>query len=327
MKIAFLTEMGFEGKIPSSHPNARTEFAWMNALDAVHYNIRKLDKVENYDTVFIILPKGETYLNAVGVTISQKQNPIKDILKLPLVSILKNQNCQKIYFIQEGPTWLFNDYDMEDQVNFYNLLKSFDGIFAHNEFDVKFYKGLFPGKKVEVIPSLLIEDLIKEIQPKIEDKVIIGGNFAKWYGGFQSYIVAQTFNLPVWAQDSHCKRVGEEQLPNLSHFTRLIWLDWMKALSSFKYAVHLMPTVAAGTFSLNCAYFGIPCIGNKNVDTQINLHPLTSVDTQDVNKARELAIKLSTDEDFYNQCRQLSKTQYDKLYRKEVWLKNIKEKL
>ncbi len=38
MRIAFLTEIGFEGKVPSNHPNARTEFAWMNALDADHYN-------------------------------------------------------------------------------------------------------------------------------------------------------------------------------------------------------------------------------------------------------------------------------------------------
>ncbi len=327
MKIAFLTEMDFGGKIPPSHPNARTEFAWMNALDATHFNIRKIENVKEYDIVFIILPKGETYLNAVGVTISQNQNPIKDILKLPLIDILKKQNCKKIYFIQEGPTWLFNDYDMEDQINFYNLLSNFDGIFAHNKFDSKFYKGLLPDKKVEVIPSLLIEDLIQEIKPNPEDKVIIGGNFARWYGGFQSYIIAQSFNLPIWAQDSHCKRIGEDQLPNLSHLPRLIWVDWMKTLSTFKYAVHLMPTVAAGTFSLNCAYFGIPCIGNENVDTQINLHPLTSVSSENVEEARKLALKLSTDKGFYNECSQVSKSQYTSLYKKEKWLTNIKEKI
>ena len=26
MKVAFLTEMGFEGKVPSNHSNMRTEF-------------------------------------------------------------------------------------------------------------------------------------------------------------------------------------------------------------------------------------------------------------------------------------------------------------
>ena len=30
----FLTEMGWEGKIPANFKNMRTEFAWMNALNA-----------------------------------------------------------------------------------------------------------------------------------------------------------------------------------------------------------------------------------------------------------------------------------------------------
>ena len=38
-KIAFLTEMGFVDKVAANHPNMRTEFAWMHALDADHYNI------------------------------------------------------------------------------------------------------------------------------------------------------------------------------------------------------------------------------------------------------------------------------------------------
>ena len=54
MKIAFLTEMGFTGKIPKEHPNMRTEFAWMHALDADHYNIHS--PIEGYDVVFVIFP-------------------------------------------------------------------------------------------------------------------------------------------------------------------------------------------------------------------------------------------------------------------------------
>ena len=40
MKIAFFTEMGFQGKIPRNHPNMRTEFAWIVALNADHYNLK-----------------------------------------------------------------------------------------------------------------------------------------------------------------------------------------------------------------------------------------------------------------------------------------------
>lgn len=322
-KIAFLTEMGFEGKIPPNHTNMRTEFAWMNALNADHYNIRQYDKVKEYDVVFLIIPKGEVYLNAVGVQMQDKINPISDILTFPFADTLKQNNCNKIYYIQEGPNWLFNDYNMVDQVNFFNQLNSFDGVYAHSEQDAKFYKGLLPSKDIRVMKSLLIEDLIQDIVPSKQDKTIIGGNFARWYGGFQSYMVSQYFETEIWAQDSHCKRPGEEQLPNLNHFPRLSWLDWMKELSQFKYAVHLMPTVAAGTFSLNCAYFGIPCIGNEKVDTQRILFPELSVDVDDIEKAVKLAERLKNDSDFYQKCSDQALNNYKKYYKLDVWKKEI----
>ena len=33
MKIAFFTEMPFNGKVPRTQPNMRTEFAWMVGLE------------------------------------------------------------------------------------------------------------------------------------------------------------------------------------------------------------------------------------------------------------------------------------------------------
>jgi hypothetical protein len=50
-----------------------------------------------------------------------------------------------------------------------------------------------------------------------------------------------------------------------------------------------MPTVAAGTFSLNCAYWGIPCIGNVEVDTQKDLFPHLSVHIHNVQGAMNRA--------------------------------------
>ena len=236
--------------------------------------------------------------------------------------MLKSNN-KKVAYMQEGPCWLFNDYDIKEQIGFYNQLAATDMILAHNKSDVKFYKGLFPGKKVFDMRTLMITDNVDGQEGPKLDKTIIGGNFARWYGGFQSYMIAQSFNLPIWAQDSHCKRPGEDQLPNLNHLQRLSWIDWMHALSTFKYAVHLMPTVAAGTFSLNCAYFGIPCIGNHNVDTQKICHPNLSVDVDDVEKARILANRLRDDIEFYNECSNQSKELYRKHYDINNYLKKI----
>lgn len=321
MKIAFVTEMGFEGKVPPNHSNMRTEFAWMFALGADHKHINHYQEVKDYDHVLVIFPKGEVYLNAVGGKLIDKQNPISAILQSNFIEVLKANN-KKVHYVQEGPHWLFNDYELPDQIQFYNMLLECDSIFAHNESDVAYYKGLFTyDKEVNVLPSLMIHDTIKGINPTKEDKVIIGGNFARWYGGFESYIVAQEFELPIWGQTSHATRDGESQLVNL--LPRVMWTDWMTQLSSFKYAIHLMPTAAAGTFGLNCAYFGIPCIGNEEVDTQKLCHPDLAVNVNDVQKARSLANKLKQDPGFYEHCANVAKRNYERYYDIDTWKQNI----
>ena len=114
MSIAFFTEMGFEGKIPRNHPNMRTEFAWMCALNADHYNYKSIPNKE-YDLGIIIIPK---------------KNPNFDI------NTLKNC-CNKIAVMQEGPHWYFQDYSLDKQIWYYNTLTSADIIFTHNKIDNK----------------------------------------------------------------------------------------------------------------------------------------------------------------------------------------------
>ena len=325
MRIAFLSEMGFVGKIASNHQNMRTEFAWIHALDAVHFPIQKFNEVSGFDVVFIIFPKGKFFLSVEGMKIMDGFNPATPLLEQPMVSTLKESNT-KVYYIQEGPHWLWNDYEIVEQIQFYNFLAQTDGIFAHNLSDVAYYRGMFKNKKVEIIHSLMIEDLIKDIQPQTEDKVLIGGNFCRWYGGFESYMVASEFGLPIWGQESHAKRVNEGAMDNLNHFPRMSWIDWMRQVSKFKYAVHLMPTVAAGTFALNCAYFGIPVIGNEKVDTQRLLHPNLSVDVSDIESAM-MMVEMLKDPTFYKKQSEEAKDNYHTYYTKELWIKEMINKI
>jgi len=320
-KIAFLTEMGFMGKVPAVHPNMRTEFAWMHALEADHFNIHMLDDLKGYDHVFIIFPKGKTFLSSEGSTLVRGTNPVSELIRQPLVETIKQKGNGAVHYIQEGPHWWFNDYEIADQIYFYNFLNSCDTIFTHNSTDVPYYKGLFPNKEVRPIFTLMIEELVKDIVPIKENKAIIGGNFARWYGGFESYIIADTFECEIWAQESHAKRVGEDGVDGIKHFPRMIWQVWMNELSKFKYAVHMMPTVAAGTFSLNCAYFGIPCIGNVLVDTQV------SVDVYDIQNARNLAKILKDNTTYYTMCSEAAKDNYHTHYSVDVWKNRMKNYL
>ena len=330
MKIAFLTEMGFTGTIPANHPNMRTEFAWMHALRADHFNIHDYAKVESYAAVFIIFPKATVKLNTVGIEMT---TPGTDrditIYSKPIVETLKTKN-KKVCAVQEGPSWFFNEYDLANQFNFYNQLSECDVIFAHNDYDMHFFKGLFPRTKIRRIPTLMIVN--NHTCPSIwnpEDKAVISGNFCRWYGGFQSYLVATEFQCPIFVPASHCKRPGEEQVPNLNHMPWVFWTQWMEQLSHFKYAVSMMPTIAAGTFSANCAYYGIPCIGNEKVDTQREFFPDLSVDVHDVYEARHLAIMLKEDKTFYEQCSNHAKLHFaDSVHgNQEMWIEEISEAL
>ena len=92
------------------------------------------------------------------------------------------------------------------------------------------------------------------------------------------------------------------------------WVEWIKSLNNFKYGIHLMRTHAAGTFALNCAYLGIPCIGYEGLDTQEICHPNLTVKLGDLTTAKEKLNKLKSDKDFYNLCSEVAKFEYENNY-------------
>ena len=121
----------------------------------------------NYDLGIIIIPKKSPQFN---------------------LDRIKN-NCTHVATMQEGPHWFFQDYPLEQQIWFFNILSEMDFLFVHNNSDALYFQGLV-GKQCKVMRSLMIEDTIKTIPETTGDGVMIGGNFVSWYGGFDSYIVA-----------------------------------------------------------------------------------------------------------------------------------------
>ena len=103
------------------------------------------------------------------------------------------------------------------------------------------------------------------------------------------------------------------------------WVDWMYSLNKFKYAVHLNPNSIGGTFSLNCAYLGLPCIGNIHSNTQRLCFPDLSLEPDNLKDAKKLAKKLRVDKDFYLHCSNTSKKLYDKHFSENTYNKVWKE--
>jgi hypothetical protein len=118
------------------------------------------------------------------------------------------------------------------------------------------------------------------------------------------------------------KQVGEDQL--VIHLPYFDWKNWITQLSGFKYGIHLMRTHAAGTFALNCAYLGIPCIGYKGLDTQEICHPDLTVEIGDLVTAKKLIKLLENDNTFYNNCSQIAIDNYKNNYIEQVFKNKFK---
>jgi len=308
MNIAFFSESNFDGKIPRNFENMRTEYAWYVGLDATHHCVGNLPSMKDtmYDLGIIIIPKTK----------------IEQLMQIDLIKHMKRL-CKKVGFMQEGPYWYFQDYPMEQQIWFYNTLMDVDVIFAHNRADVEYFKGLTQKEHVYQNPSLMITDNIKPTtKPQDRKGVIIGGNMVRWYGGFDSYIVAQEFGEDIFAP-SMGRKIEREDEMDIKHLPYMNWVEWMNNLSQFKYAVHLMPTHAAGTFALNCAYHGIPCIGYEGLDTQSACHPQLTIKMNDLTHARKLVNKLKSDKNWYDLQSETAKNNFNIFFGEKEYTYNM----
>ena len=292
MEIAFFTEMGFNGKIPRTHDNMRTEFAWMVALNADHYNLRQTPEVD-YE---------------LGIVINSKNNPEHvDVARY-------KTRCKQVAVMQEGPFWYFQDYPLDKQIHYFNNLVGADIVYAHNEQDRKYFQGVTNHSDVRVLRSLMIEDPIEQITPSEKRTgVMIGGNFKSWYGGFDSFMLAKSITDEIYSPQMGRRQEGEEQL-GITQLPYLQWNEWITELSKRRIGIHMMRTHAAGTFAMNCAYLGIPCIGYKGLDTQSILHPNLTVEDGDLETARKLVQELDTNEEFYILCSKQSQELYQEHY-------------
>ena len=300
MNIVFLSESNIRGKVERTFENSRTEFGWSIALDAEWLPITE-NTTKKYDLGIVIIPKN---------------NPNVDLDRI-------RNFCDKVAVMQEGPHWYFQDYEIDKQFNYYNTLMSADWVYCHNYSDTKYYKGL-GCKDVRIMRSLMIPD---GIQPRSDwgDVTIIGGNFVSWYGGFDSYIVAREIGDPISCPSMGRKQQQEDLIDDINYLPYMSWREWIHTLGQFNIGIHLMRTHAAGTFAMNCAFHGIPCIGYYGLDTQEILHPLLTVELGNLKRAVKLAKKLKKDKDFYNDCSSVARDRYLNQYSEEVWLKKWRD--
>ena len=304
MKVAFFTEGGYQGKVPKNNPNMRTDMAWVHALDADHYPIYLIEQLpsNSYDLGIAILPK------------------IKDKIRQLDIAKEMNRICNVSSVMQESNYFMWQDESVEDQIWYLNTLSGVDFMFTHNNIDKEYYSGLL-NKPCEKLPSVMITDYVKTSNEKI-DAVAIGGNLVAAYRGIDSYMVARELDLPIYAITSGRKKLNEEAL-GINHIPWTTWLGWMEQLSQFKYGVQF-GIGGAGSFNLNCAYLGIPCIGLKELESQNLCFPDLSIGDVDLKKGKELILKLKNDQDFYNHCSVVAQENYTKYFAVDKFYTTVK---
>lgn len=321
MLIAFFSEGQYTGKVPRNHPSMRVDLAWIASLNADHYPLYSEPSTE-YDLGIFIIPK-KCENGHFDLPIWKNdffKNKIKPKLK-------------RIAYLQEGANSLWQDLRIETQFSLLEFMNDADFIFCHNEIDEKYYKGLISHKSVSVLPSLMVEDSIPIEAKKVAQNVnlserrgtIIGGNFCEWYGGMDSFMIAQEFGEKIYVPSMGRKIENEEMIEGLNHLPYMNWSQWMIELSKMKYAVHLMRTYAAGTFSLNCSRLSLPCISYESIDTQRICQPDLTIKEGDLTAARKLAKHLKTNQQFYDHCSAVAYKNYIDNFTEELFLKKFEE--
>jgi len=298
--------------VDRKHTNLRTDLAWISSMKARVINppfIRKHLNEFKAKKAIAIIPKLSAH---------------------DFIELLKEirPNIGELYIMQEGPNWYWQDWPIETQLEYFQFLCDpylSDAILVHNQNDISYYRGLLNRDAIYTMPSLMITDSLQfDIKSKEErEGVIIGGNFVSWYGGFDSMMIALHLNDEVYVPSMGRMQKGESKIGNLKQIPYMEWNKWMEVLNTKKYAVHLMRTFAAGTFALNCAYLGIPCIGYDYLDTQKLCFPELSVDTGDMQTAREIAIELK-DDSFYDEVSKYAKQAYKKYFSEEAFISKMK---
>ena len=256
--------------------------------------------------------------------------------------------CNKVLVMQESTHWDWQEDPAEIMIWYYNQLVEADGILCHNNIDIPYYEGI-TGKPAFVLPTLMIEDSIKDLESRLktnskqiyqineeetytlyndkfnikQDKVFVAGNWHTTYRGFDAWVIGQEFDLPMYGFKSG-KFKKNEDLNGINYLPWMDWLRFMYELSQCKYGVQCYQA-SAGQFPLNCAYFGIPCIGYNDINTQKDLFPSLSVDRGDIVAARKLANKLQSNKEFYNEVSSKSKELYNELYKEDKFIENFGE--
>jgi len=308
MNILFLNELKTVGKVPQDRINLRSDFSTIQMLDAYHLGITELFNKQ--------IQESEVVKQAdFAIIVPSKTHPEY----LCVLGVLKQLGIP-FGIMQEGPNTFWEEWSAEYQLIYLDIIQQHCSVvLCHNEFDKQYFQGL-TAKPIVVMPTVHNVKELKQLFNKSlvkAETVFIGGTVARWYNGMTAYAIVSEFPV-VRIGFPTMRRIPSDaisffpQIDNrVVHYPFTSLIEFLQELVMYKYAIHLMPNSAAGSFSLACAILGVPCIGNLNEDTQRYCFPELSVDINDTLKIKELFVRLMNDEEFYQKVRDYALSKVD----------------
>jgi len=302
MKILYLTDLNYFGTISSDYQmGLRPPMSWISALKPFHCPYSRIDEIPYNDFDITILSCLHENVDVLNINLEK----IKNITK----KILFQHDSDHRYFYKK------NSLSRSYMLNY--IISNVDAVLVHNDLDKQYYQSLF--QKPCFIHEQLIFDTYSYLDiPQQKSGVILGGIDDR-YGALDGlFLIYNIINEKIYCFGDF------EPIPEVIKIENTWdYIEYNKILSKFKIALNLTPMAIGGSFPLQCAMVGVPCVGWDNSHTLKKCFPDLVAPYGDFESLRIILNKLNTEDDFYNKVASQARHIFLKEYNIEEYKKNM----
>ena len=131
MKITFISQKG-PCFIERNTPHVPVDLAQQCALKAHNHHYTQLEQLKDeWDIVILLIPKTQEDRDKLYSLFPYDVDGNDLIRKAKKVA-------KKVWYMQEGPSWIFQDLPIHQQFWHFSLLSSVDGILCENKTDIPY---------------------------------------------------------------------------------------------------------------------------------------------------------------------------------------------
>lgn len=260
-----------------------------------------LEELQGYDCLFttmwkVILPHEERWL----------QLPYEFKRRWPDKLLILHQEAEAKWWLDRtAPEWP-RQYEMME------LLREVDIFLAHNEKDRQVYERFMrPDALARCWPTIQNIPAIQEVQKQhrtiLPKPNVAVSSYDGRANGLLGVAVARNLGVPIMQltrseyKDDRNQQVDRHFGLHINRVPQLPWFEWLRELCGVYVYLHPMPAASAGRDTIACATLGIPVVGNRDLDVQMDLFPELAIHPYEPNDMERKCRKVLDDRTFYGE--------------------------